>query len=446
MRPCDRSGWFVRAARFGRAGVLMARPLWVGACVWAAALPLRAAQRFPRPDFKSGYAPPELAVPGPRGLAFEYLDVAVLVGALAAAAHLSLRARSRRGLVLLSLFSLGYFGFWRRGCVCSVGSVQNLALGLADPGYAIPLTVTALFAVPLLWTLFFGRSFCAAVCPLGAVQELTLWRPVRTPAWLNHTLGLLPWVFLSAAVLFAATGAGFLVCAWDPFVGFFRLGAPLPLLALGAAIVAAGFFVGRPYCRFLCPYGALLGLMSRLSRRHVTITPEDCVQCRLCEDACPYGAIRRPLPAAAPEARSKGVRRLARIAAAVPLVALAAAATGYAFGHGLSRAHPRVALALEVWRESGSALEEMSLEREAFFTSGLPAEELYAEARALQRRFAVGGALLGAMLALGAGAKLVGLSVWRPRTDYEPDRGLCFSCARCFAYCPVGQKRRKSPV
>ena len=421
------------------------KALWIGAGVWAAALQLEAVQRFPRPDFKTDYVSPDLVMPGASGPMLEYLDVAVLAAALALAGWFALRQRSRRGLLLLTLFSLGYFGFWRRGCVCAVGAVQNLALGWADASYTIPVTVIAFFVLPLLATLFFGRVFCASVCPLGAVQELALWRPVRTPAWLNHTLGLLPWVYLSVAVLFAATGAGFLICEGDPFVGFFRMGAPFHMAITGALFLVASLFIGRPYCRFVCPYGALLGLLSRVSRRHATITPDTCVQCRLCEDACPYGAIRSPMPAAAPEARATGVRRLVLILAAVPLIAIAAAATGFVFGNLLSQAHPRVALALDMYREAANTAQPMSLEREAFFTSGLPTEALYDNARTIQGRFAVGGALLGALLALAVGAQLIGLSLWRSRTDYEPDRARCFSCGRCFAYCPVGRKPKETP-
>jgi len=436
----------IRCASPGGRGASVRRPhrlagLWLGVCAWAAALSSGAVQRFPRPDFKTGYASPELTVPGARGMMLEVLDGFVLIAVLALAARLALRHRSRRGLVWLSFFSLAYFGFWRRGCICPVGSVQNLALGWADASYVIPVTVVAFFTLPLLAALFFGRTFCAAVCPLGAVQELVLWRPVKTPAWLNHTLSLLPWVYLCIAVLFAATGAGFLICEWDPFVGFFRLGAPQHLIILGTVFVVSSLFIGRPYCRFACPYGALLGLVSRVSRRHVTITPEACVQCRLCEDACPYGAIRKPMPVAASETRARGVRRLAVILAAIPIIALAAAVTGSVFGGFLSRAHPRVALAAEVRRDAEHATESMRLEREAFFTSGVSQEALDAEARAIRRRFAVGGRLLGALLTLAVCIKLIGLSVWRSRTDYEPDRAHCFSCGRCFAYCPVGRKR-----
>ena len=91
--------------------------------------------RFPAPEFDSEYELPLPTVPAPRGGAFAGLDVAVLFLALVLAAYLGLARRSRRGLLTLTLFSLGYFGFWRKGCVCSVGAVQNVdEIGPGRPG------------------------------------------------------------------------------------------------------------------------------------------------------------------------------------------------------------------------------------------------------------------------------------------------------------------------
>ena len=252
-----------------------------------------AADLFPTPEF-SNHPIPQAQTPAPRPSWHEYLDLAFLAAALAAASLLAVKGRSRTGLFLLSIVSLAWLGFWRKGCVCPIGAIQNVTQAVFDKDYAAGGLVIAVFVLPLVFTLFFGRSFCASVCPLGAVQELVAVRPVQVPTWIDHALGLLAYVYLGAAVLFAATGSAWIICRYDPFVGLFRLTSSASMLALSAGFLGVGLFIGRPYCRWLCPYGAILALLSRVSWRHLRIPPQQCVQCRLCEDACPYGAIQRP--------------------------------------------------------------------------------------------------------------------------------------------------------
>ncbi len=234
---------------------------------------------------------PSIRCPLQRAPAWEYIDLAVLVGALSLASWLALKKRSRQGLVWLSVFSLAYFGFFREGCVCSVGSVQNVALALFNEGYSIPLTALLFFIIPLLFALAFGRVFCAGVCPLGAIQELVGFRPVKLPKVVESVMISIPFIYLGISVLSAATESQFLICRYDPFVGIFRLDAPYTMIIFGALLLIAGIFINRPYCRYLCPYGVLLNIFSRFSHRHLTITPAECINCRLCEDVCPYDAI-----------------------------------------------------------------------------------------------------------------------------------------------------------
>jgi polyferredoxin len=140
------------------------------------------------------------------------MDVAVLIAALIVTAWLAIRKRSRRGLVWMSVFSLAYFGFYRQGCICPIGSIQNVSLAVFNTGYAIPLTVLLFFIIPLIFALLFGRVFCAGVCPLGAIQELTGFRRVRVPRNIERVLAWIPFIYLGMAVLFAATESQFIIC------------------------------------------------------------------------------------------------------------------------------------------------------------------------------------------------------------------------------------------
>jgi hypothetical protein len=124
-----------------------------------------AQDRFPRPEFESGYPYPVGQMPLQRSVGWEYIDVAVLIAALSVTTWLALKKRSRQGLIWMSVFSLAYFGFYREGCICAVGSVQNVSLALFNSGYTIPLTALLFFLIPLVFALFAGRVFCAGVCP-----------------------------------------------------------------------------------------------------------------------------------------------------------------------------------------------------------------------------------------------------------------------------------------
>lgn len=400
-----------------------------------------AAERFPPPDFTDHKLPVTTTPPPPASL-LDYLDLAALMAGLSLASYLSIVRRSRRGLFLLTIGSLLWLGFWRQGCICPIGSIQNVTLALFDPGYRLPLVAAAFFALPILFALFFGRTFCASVCPLGAVQELVVLRPVNVPAWVDHALGLLAYVYLGLGVLFSATGTAFVICRYDPFVAFFRRSGSANMLIFGACFLVVGVFIGRPYCRYLCPYGAILGLVSKVSKWHVKIPPEECIQCRLCEEVCPYGAIREPTVALPVTERHRGRKRLALLMGLFPLLVWLGFWLGTRLEVPLSRLHPTVRLADRIRQEQTGRIEGTIDASDAFRNTGRAPDNLYREAFALTATFRTAGGWFGAWVGLVIGAKLIHLSVRRRRSDYQPDRAACVSCGRCFWYCPGEQARQ----
>ncbi|HEY3376949.1 MAG TPA: 4Fe-4S binding protein [Armatimonadota bacterium] len=397
-----------------------------------------AERRFPLPQF-TDHALPQTAYPLPGSGWLLSLDYLALLLALVLATYLSLVRRSRVGLFALTLVSLAYFGFYRHGCICAVGAIQNVAQSLGDHGYALPLSAAIFFLLPLIFALFVGRVFCAAVCPLGAAQEVVLVKPVKIPVWLEHALGLIPFIYLGVAVLYAATGASYLICQYDPFVAFFRMSGSTTMLLAGGLLLVIAMFVGRVYCRVLCPYSALLRLVAPFAYWRVSVTPRECVQCRLCEDACPFGAINPPTPSSLRTPRLDGKRRLALLLLLLPLLVAGGAWLGYRGSAQLAAWHPTVRLATRVLLEDEGRVTGTTTESVAFRAQGVPTVALYQQALTLREQFRWGGLLLGAWIGLVLGGKLIALSIRRRQDSYEADPGRCLACGRCYRYCPVGR-------
>jgi polyferredoxin len=152
-------------------------------------------------------------------------------------------------------------------------------------------------------TFVFRKAFCSWLCPVGTVSEY-LWklgratfrRNFQSPRWLDIVLRSLKYLLLSffayaVASMSAAAIAEFLRSPYALIVdvrmlNFFRyLGATTAFVVLG--IVLASIFVQNFWCRYLCPYGALLGLVSLLSPSRITRSAVNCIDCAKCAKACP---------------------------------------------------------------------------------------------------------------------------------------------------------------
>jgi len=344
------------------------------------------------------------------------------------------RVRSRRWVLAFSVACLVWFGFVRKGCFCPIGAIQNVAVAIGQGG-GLAWSMAAFIALPLLFALFFGRVFCASVCPLGVLQEIFIIRPQRVPRVLDVPLRLIPLGVLAFGMVCALNGAGYLICRTDPFVGFFRKSAPLSLLLVGTAVLLLGMVVARPYCRYFCPYGVLLEWCSRLAWKPVRITPKDCVNCRLCVGVCPVDAIEVPREALNDTARAHQFRRFAAMLLVMPLLIAGCAGTGWLTGVFVAKAHPLVETA-EAIRIATPETEDLYPHIEAFKKSGVSQEALDAEVQAITNRFRRGSAVAGAFIGFIVALRVLGLSRLRTRSEHEANRFLCIACGRCYPACP----------
>ena len=394
------------------------------------------------PDFTDHVMPLDDR-PTPRAWIMGIMDMSVLFLTLSLTSFLVLKKRTRKGIYFLSLFSLGYFGFFREGCVCPIGSIQNISQAIFSPNFVAPLVVIFYFFLPLLYSALFGRSYCAAVCPHGAIQDAVLIKPIQVPTWLDNALGFLPFIYLGLGVLYAATGSAYIICDYDPFIAIFRLSGNANMLGLGALFLIVGMFIGRPYCRYMCPYGVLLRLFSYVSKFKVEIFPDRCIDCSLCDYSCPFDAIRKTTPENKIVSAKKGKRMLIMVLIATPFVIAGLGWLGSMMSSYLARGNEIVRLAYEIEEQEIQLKKGVSLskitrseESETWRDRNDSPDELFIRADEIHSQFYIGSWFVGLWLGLVLMVKLIRINIHRVRDEYEADRGSCYSCGRCYDYCP----------
>ncbi len=204
-------------------------------------------------------------------------------------------------------FTLGWLGFYAGGQISIVNLAAYLQAPLTGTGLSTFLLDPLLFvlAVYVGISLFLiGRGvFCGWLCPFGALQELLnkagqLLRipQIKISPILHERLWVIKYLvaIIVIGVAFASPGLVNTVTEIEPFktaitVKFAR---EWPYVLFAVSLLAAGLFVERFYCRFLCPLGASLAVLGRvhmfdwLKRR-----PSCGTECRICESECPIGAI-----------------------------------------------------------------------------------------------------------------------------------------------------------
>ncbi len=167
----------------------------------------------------------------------------------------------------------------------------------------------------------FRKSFCSWLCPVGTFSEW-LWqggralfgRNLELPRWLDIPMRGLKYVLLavfvwviagmSADALREFLGSPYGLVADVKMLDFFRelgiVGASVLLV-----LVVLSVLVKNAWCRFLCPYGALLGLVSSLSPVRIRRDPDACIDCAKCAKACPSALpVDRLLSVKSPECTS----------------------------------------------------------------------------------------------------------------------------------------------
>ncbi|MCI5106680.1 MAG: 4Fe-4S binding protein [Pseudomonadales bacterium] len=204
--------------------------------------------------------------------------------------------RKSAGLRWLTLAcTLIYLG-WIDGGFVSVSHITNgIKMGPGMFLQDLPLLLIIVFTV--VTTLFWGRVFCSSLCPFGALQDFMTrllpnsWQRKMPQAWHDKLIYLKYGILLFLLAMALTYSELSLFQYFEPFGTAFYFSQSAILWLILAAILVAAAIVPRFYCRYACPLGAALGLTALISPWRIKRV-EQCQLCKVCEQACPTGAIR----------------------------------------------------------------------------------------------------------------------------------------------------------
>lgn len=210
--------------------------------------------------------------------------------------------------IFIYLISAIVAGFVLGGTPNTVAPIQQIMASIkAGSPLQVILPLVIIILIVLLTSLFVGRLFCSFACPLGQVQELISKFQFSTTAKKakdgkrlnlgNTWVKLVRWVFFGAIIVLFGVWNIAILQLINPFLGFSVFRNPMifiysiPTISL-IVIGITSIFIYRPWCRLLCPFGALSSLASRGSKLKLRRT-EDCTDCGLCEVVCPTAEASR---------------------------------------------------------------------------------------------------------------------------------------------------------
>ncbi len=232
--------------------------------------------------------------------------------AFAALALVSFFRKSERLKWITLATALLYLGFARSQLITIVNIFGLIAWNLPVFRHNVTWYLFGIFTV--VTTILWGRLYCGRVCAFGAMtQLLDKIVPARlrfeVPSRIERRAGYIKYGLLGVTVLYFLVTKNISIYRYvEPF-WMFSLQAPNGMWFGLAVLLAATVFIRNLYCRFFCPVGAFLGLLSNLTVFRIKRWSE-CNTCKICEKTCEWGAIRGPLIVASECVRCDDCERL----------------------------------------------------------------------------------------------------------------------------------------
>jgi len=209
----------------------------------------------------------------------QLIKLILLLVFMGVTALIIIRSRYKHRKIML-VASVAVLGLYLGGFLCPLTAIQNLFIKW-QTGYLL------LFLAVLVPALLWGRIFCGYICPFGALQELLHFKRIsRTiPSVWDRYLSQAKYVLLGYLVVRVLVTGQVILQDYTPFKALFTWGGTPLSIGLGLTFGILSIIMYRPFCRYVCPLGAFLALLSHFSLFKVRVS-SNCVNCGLCQKVC----------------------------------------------------------------------------------------------------------------------------------------------------------------
>ena len=185
--------------------------------------------------------------------------------------------------------------------VCPFGGVVSIYQLLTEETFVqkIHQSSFVLMVIVLILTVLFGPVFCGWICPLGSIQEwfgkvgkrifkkrYNHFIPMKFDKYLRY----IRYIVLALVLVQTALSAKLIFQDVDPYYAlfnFFTGEVTIAALSILGITLILSFFVERPWCKYACPYGAILGLTNLFRIFKIRRRASTCVSCSACDKTCP---------------------------------------------------------------------------------------------------------------------------------------------------------------
>jgi len=185
--------------------------------------------------------------------------------------------------------------------ICPFGAVETFYTLLTGQGLIAKIHTSSLvlFVILVISAVLFGGAFCGFICPLGSIQELVgkLGKKLFPkkynnfiPYKVHKRLKYLRYLVLVVIIYFSSYSLKLVFADYDPYYALFNFytgEAAITAILILVVVLISSLFVERPWCKYLCPLSAILGIFNKFRIFKIVRSKNTCINCKKCDNVCP---------------------------------------------------------------------------------------------------------------------------------------------------------------